>query len=124
MEDRMSTVEYGGRTDLRSMIEQIHEVRTRLEEHHGQPPTAQEFYAALRQRSPEMPEVPKALLVSGSPDNLEWPDNCGAWLGVALDCYQAAVDALDAGNRTGVMFHSAEGSYALTQATQCLHLGF
>jgi hypothetical protein len=119
----MATV-YGNQTDLRSIIQQIHEVRTRLEQTHGQQPTARDFYAALRTRSPEMPEVPTALLVSGSPDNLEWPDNCGAWLSVALDCYQAAFDAGDAGDGNGQMFHEAEGAYALTQGTQCLHLGF
>ena len=105
---------------LRSALEDLRRVRTQFRElTASNPVSANDFYSAVRERSPEMKE-----LAGDHPDKLAWPDNCGAWLNVAFLCYEGAVAALKAGDRTGATFHAAEGSYALMQASSCLELGF
>ena len=98
----------------------IAEIATQLRELTAdEPVTPNEFLTAVRNRDPKIKE-----LASDHPDKLAWPDNCGAWLSAAFACFEGAVAALQAGDRTNYAFHSAEGSYCLMQASSCLELGF
>jgi len=110
--------------DLRSALIEVRAARQRLADVPGRVTiTPDEFRAALRTRYPEYP-WPEPRLISGSPDDLPWPDNCGAWAYLSLDIYAVALDEAAAGNTAAATFHEAEASWALGQATACLQLGF
>ena len=112
-------------SDLRDLMRDVREIRAKVESRPGRTAiTPQSFYEALRKVSPNLPEVPRGVLAEEHPDERPWPDNCGAWLGIAFECYQGAMDDAAAGHTESATFHEAEGAYALFQAGACLELGF
>jgi hypothetical protein len=110
---------------MRAAFSELLRVRDSLKKQPGRTQlTAVEYYSLLRAKSPDLPEWPKPRLAADSPDNLPWPDNCGAWLDVAILCYETALADYEAGDRGNGALHEAEGTYAQMQGTTCLEVGF
>jgi len=122
---------YPRNADLYAALGEAIELRPRLEATSLRAPSAKEFYASLRTRSPELPESPRGLMETG-PAGVDiafdakapWSDSCREWIDVAITCYQTALAEEAAGSSEPAMFHWAEGAYAVMQASACLRLGF